>query len=154
LVSTQRKGGAQSPRLDDELKRETESLVRGSPVESRIEEERLKETAGDDEFAPSDYPVPPGELGADDIDARRELSRHLRPSSFPGDRTRMLAEAVENKAPPAVVQALEKLPPDVAFHSAHEVWVAIADPEAAGDGSKGLREAAAHDPLGPHSRRA
>jgi len=152
-VAAQRKGGAQSPRLDDELKRETESLVRGAPVESRIEEERLKEAEGDDEFAPGDYPVPPGGLGVDDVDARREVSRHLRPSAFPGDRTRMLAEAVENKAPPQLLRALEKLPPDVAFHTAHEVWIAIADPEIARQGSDDLREAAAQDPLA-HERRS
>jgi hypothetical protein len=147
-VKAQRKGGAQSPRVDDELQRETESLVRGAPVESRVEEERLKEDAGEDEFAPSGYPVPPGELGADDVDARRELSRHLRPSAFPADRTRLLVEAIENHAPPAIVAALEGLRADVTYHTAHEVWVAITDPEAARDGSEGLRRAAAADPLG------
>ena len=128
--------------------------MRGTPAESRIEEERLKEAEGDDEFAPSDHPVPPGGLGADDVDARRELSRHLRPSAFPGDRTRLLAEAIENHAPPALLGALEELPPDVAFHTAHEVWAAIADPEVAREGPEALRRAAARDPLGSRKRPA
>lgn len=154
VVKSQRKGGAKSPRVDEELQRETESLVRGAPVESRVEEGRLKEDAGEDEFAPSGYPVPPGELGADDVDARRELSRHLRSSAFPADRTRLLAEAIENHAPPPIVAVLERLRADVTYHTVHEVWVAIADPEAAQDGSAGLRRAAAEDPLGARIERS
>jgi hypothetical protein len=147
-VKVQRKGGAQSPRVDEELQRETESLVRGAPVESRMEEERLKEDAGEDEFAPSGYPVPPGGLGADDVDARRELSRHLRSSAFPADRTRLLVEAIENHAPPPIVAVLEQLRADVTYHTVNEVWVAITDPEAARDGTESMRRAAAADPLG------
>jgi len=36
-------------RIDEELKKETESLVRGAPVESRVEEWREQEGAADGE---------------------------------------------------------------------------------------------------------
>lgn len=38
-----------SPRLDDEMELETSSLTRGSPVESRSDESRMKEPPGDEE---------------------------------------------------------------------------------------------------------
>jgi hypothetical protein len=43
-----------SPRLDDEMELETSSLTRGSPVESRSDESRMKEPPGDEEPAPEE----------------------------------------------------------------------------------------------------
>ena len=37
------------PRIDDEMEKEVQSLVTGSPVEARVEPERLKEDAADGE---------------------------------------------------------------------------------------------------------
>jgi hypothetical protein len=43
-----------SPRVDDEMERETRSMTQGSPVEARSEESRMKEPPGDGEPAPEE----------------------------------------------------------------------------------------------------
>jgi hypothetical protein len=43
-----------TPRLDDEMDGETESLTRGSPIESRSDESRMKEPPGDDDPMPQE----------------------------------------------------------------------------------------------------
>lgn len=43
-----------SPRLDDEMDKETSSLTRGAPIEARADESRMKEPAGDDERMPEE----------------------------------------------------------------------------------------------------
>src|SRR5215211_1294805 len=45
----ERQSNLHSPRVDEEMQHEVESLTRGSPVEARIEESRLMEDAGDGE---------------------------------------------------------------------------------------------------------
>src|SRR5438093_1067324 len=91
-----------SPRVDDEMKKEVESLERGAPVEAHREEFRDQEGPADDERLPGSRTAPPGELALDDPAARTELSRHLRASVFPADRDRLLEEAGENDAPEPV----------------------------------------------------
>lgn len=43
-----------SPRVDDEMDRETSSMTQGSPIEARADEARMKEPAGDDEPTPEE----------------------------------------------------------------------------------------------------
>jgi len=45
----ERESNLHSARVDDELAHEVQSLTRGAPVESRVEEGRAMEDAGDDE---------------------------------------------------------------------------------------------------------
>ncbi len=134
------------PRLDDELARETEALGRGAPIESRVEEEREKEGPGEDDRDVDARTGPASRLGADEVEARRELSRHLRPGAFPADRDRLVAEAEENHAPGPVVEALRGLPAGAEFHTAYEVWSGLTEPEVAGD-RRALRSRAAAEPL-------
>ncbi len=109
--------------MDDALKKETESLVRGAPIESRVREEREHEAPGDGDYD-TDAFTSDG-LGATPVEARRELSRHLRPSAFPADREALLAEAVGQNAPEAVVSALGRLPGGTTFRTVHEVWTTL-----------------------------
>src|SRR5262249_966162 len=98
-----------NPRLDDELKHETEPLVR-SGEESHVEESREQEPPGDRE-PEARYGLDSeawGFLGPDAVSARRELSRHL-PNGFPGDRDRLVQEAEDADAPLEVVDALRRL---------------------------------------------
>ena len=134
------------PRLDDELARGTEALRRGAPIEPRVEEEREKEGPGEDDRDVDARTGPASRLGADEVEARRELSRHLRPGAFPADRDRLVAEAQENHAPEPVVEALRGLPAGAEFHTAHEVWIGLTEPEAAGD-RRALRGRAAAEAL-------
>jgi hypothetical protein len=121
----QRDSTKHSPRLDDELKKEVGSLTHGSPAESRKEEWREQEGAGDGEPEPSARVVSAGGLGPDNEAARAELSRHLRLSAFPGDRDALLAEAEENDAPEAVLAALRQLPEGREFATVYDVWEAL-----------------------------
>ena len=121
----ERQSSKHGPRLDDELKHETESLVRGSPVESHSEEDREQEPAADEERTASARTAPADELGPDESSARREISRHLRASVFPAKRDQLLEEAASANAPDPVLRALEQLPPDREFATMYEVWDAI-----------------------------
>ena len=98
----ERRSAKHNPRLDDELKKEVQSLERGAPLEARRDEYREQEGAADGEREPSARTSPPGSLDLGDPDARTELSRHLRLSIFPADRDRLLAEAGDNDAPQPV----------------------------------------------------
>ncbi len=113
-----------SPRLDEELKREVGSLTHGSPSESRKEEWHEQDGAADGEREPSSRTGDPGALGPDNETARAELSRHLRPSAFPGDRDSPLAEAGSNRAPATVLSTLRRLP-DGGYATVYDVWEAL-----------------------------
>src|ERR1700704_5399854 len=71
-----------SARVDEELHKETESLLRGSPVEARAEDWRRMEPPADGE------PLPDSRVTIDDVELRSLLATSLRPSAFPGDRAR------------------------------------------------------------------
>src|SRR5438128_7825435 len=120
----QRDSNRHNPRLDDELKRETESLLRGAPVESRAEEWREKEGAADGEREPSAR-TRAGGVGADEVAQRTKLSQHLRLSAFPAERQALLEEAEGNSAPSDVLADLRRLPAGVIFGTVHEVWAAL-----------------------------
>ncbi|HYH49314.1 MAG TPA: hypothetical protein VEG38_07175 [Acidimicrobiia bacterium] len=50
----ERGSGKHSPRVDEEMEKEISSLTRGSPIEARAQEARMKEPAGDDEPMPEE----------------------------------------------------------------------------------------------------
>jgi len=120
----QRDSNRHGPRLDEELKKETQSLVRGAPVESRAEEWREQEGAADGEREPSAR-TRAGGLDPDELTERSDVSRHLRLSVFPADREALLREAEENNAPSNVLDDLGRLPAGVSFRTVHEVWAAL-----------------------------
>jgi hypothetical protein len=121
----ERQSSKHGPRLDDELKHETESLERGAPVESRVEEEREHEPAGDGEREPSSRTAAAALLGPDETSARRELSRHLGLRVFPATRDELLDVATENGAPEPVLDALNRLPEGQRFATVYDVWEAL-----------------------------
>ncbi len=115
-----------SPRVDDELEKETDSLQRGSPVSSRAEDFREQEGSGEDEPDTDARPtVGPAE-------ARGDLARHLQPSVFPADRERLLQSAREMNAPQSMLELLEGIPADSQFSNVQEVWEALGLPDPQG----------------------
>jgi len=114
----QRNSDKHGPRLDDELKRETQSIDR-SGREARAQEFREQEGPGDYE------PAAVGHVDGDESLARRELLRHLTPSAFPGDREAMIAAAEADGAPLEVLDRLRELPPGRDFVTGYEVWGAL-----------------------------
>ena len=128
------------PRLDDALERETRSLEQGAPLEPRVEEWREQEPSGDLDRDVDALPSQPGTLGSDPVEARRELSRHLRRTAFPADRDGLVAEAEGQNAPAPVLAALRRLPAEATYATVHEVWAALG-------GSADVRDAAAQERL-------
>jgi hypothetical protein len=119
-----------NPRLDEEMRRETDSLTHGEPIEARVEEERLIEDGGDDD--PSVEPFishaaeepTPGALTYDEVRSRSDLARHLRGSIFPADQAAIVQSAVEEHAPPAMLDALRTLPAGP-YENVEAVWEAL-----------------------------
>jgi Protein of unknown function (DUF2795) len=144
--SVDRDSSKHGPRLDDELAREAQSLGRGAPIESRVEEGREKEGPGEEDRDVDARTGPASRLGADAVEARRELSRHLRPTVFPADRDRLVVEAERNAAPAPVVDALRSLPAGTEFRTAHEVWIGLTEPREARD-RDALRARASTEPI-------
>jgi hypothetical protein len=120
-----------NPRIDEELKHDTGSLLHGAPVESRSEESREQEGPADGEPTPDALltgdaapAASPDTLSHDEIEARAELARHLEPSVFPADRAALLASAQRQQAPAAVIERLSALP-DGTYDHLEAVWEAL-----------------------------
>ncbi|MDQ1477240.1 MAG: hypothetical protein QOE62_2469 [Actinomycetota bacterium] len=116
---TERGSTRHSARVDDELEGEVESLVRGAPVEARVEEWRQMEPAAEGE------PNPDGITTVDDVELRSLLAVSLRPSAFPGDRARLLEVAAEEHAEDRVLEWLASLPEAREFDTVQSVWEAL-----------------------------
>jgi hypothetical protein len=121
-----------SPRIDDSLEHDTRSLTQGAPSESRADESRHQEGAGDDE--PTTDALLTGDLHPeqaqeslldhDEAEARSRLAAHLRPSIWPADREQLVECAQELHAPPNVLEQLRRLP-DGTFTHTEAVWEAL-----------------------------
>ena len=121
-----------TPRIDDQLAEQTDSLTRGAPVEARAEDWRRSEPAGDGEplpdariASPDEPDAQPGSLGADEVEARSVLAISLRPSAFPADREELLAVADAEHAESQVFAWLRELPGDRTFDNVQQVWEAL-----------------------------
>jgi len=119
-----------SPRLDESLDHDTQSLTRGAPVESRAEEFRTQEGPSDDEPTPDARLAgdrgltDPDVLGYDEVEARSLLAAHIRPSLWPADRQVLIDCAREGNAPDWLLDRLATLPDGVYTHT-EAVWEAL-----------------------------
>jgi hypothetical protein len=118
-------------KLDDLMKRETDSLRRGSPVEARAEEFREMEGPAEDEPTPDalidgnrDLPLPDNVLSPDEANERAELARHLPMHTFPARPGELVEVARSNHAPEPVLAAVSRLP-DRLYDNVAEVWEAL-----------------------------
>ena len=105
-----------------------------------MEEDREKEGPADGEWDVDATTAPPDALGSDPVEARRELSRHLRASAFPASRGALVEEAESQRAPANVIDALSRLPGGEEFATVHEVWAVL-------EGLPNPHEAARTDPV-------
>lgn len=124
-----RGGTKHSHRLDDEMKRETEAIMRGSPVEPRAQEAREKEAAGEDQPRADVIDLTSGPSGTapppDEIEHRSELARFLLPSAFPATAAQLVAVSLEQNAPAWIVEGLERLPTSQSYENVQGVWEAL-----------------------------
>jgi|SRR5579872_65686 len=122
--STQR-----SPRLDDEMTRETEALIQSGQTESRTEEALIKEGLLPDEQPPAGAPsahrpAGAGQLGDDEVERRSELGRWLEPHLFPALGSALVDAAGERGAPDGVLGLLSALDPEQSYQNVEAVWEA------------------------------
>jgi hypothetical protein len=117
-------------RLDENMKTETRSMLRGAPVEARVEEAREQEGPGEGEHTP-DSRLVGGRVAGDgsqptdeELEARAEIARHLDPSVFPARTAQLVVNAEENHAPTWIVELLTKLPDDT-YDTTEAVWQAL-----------------------------
>jgi hypothetical protein len=115
--------------VDDALKHETESLLRGEPTEARSEEFREQEGPADGEPTPDarirgGADLPGTGLSLDDLNGRTELARYLEHRKFPARPDELAAHARERHAPDSVVAQLEQAP-DRMYETVSEVWTAL-----------------------------
>lgn len=116
-------------RVDDAMSHETESLTRGAPIESRVEEWREAEPSGEDQ------PVADGILngdaretngmGHDELELRSELAKRLRTSVFPANRQVLEDVAVEENAPGHILDLIRRLPDGRTFENTADIWRAL-----------------------------
>lgn len=114
--------------LDEALKHDTESIVRGAR-ESRSDEFREQEGPAEGEPTPDARihgggEIPGAGLSLDDIEGRSELARYLEHRQFPAHPEELAAHAQERHAPDAVIEQLRRAP-DRLYETVAEVWVAL-----------------------------
>ncbi len=120
-----RESNKHSPRVDDALAHDLDSLLHGSPEESRAQEGRLQE---DPEVGPGrrfEDPIPGVDLTEAEVQGRAELSRHLAGAHFPAERDALVAAAEGDHAPDEVIRALGELPADDEYETVQAVWKAL-----------------------------
>lgn len=98
-----------SPRLDDAMEHEVESLLDGAPVEARSAEGRRQEDLPD--------------LARDPVDVRADLAASVAPATWPADRAALVRTARDEHAPEDVLALLEDLPHgDRTYENVQAVW--------------------------------
>jgi hypothetical protein len=115
--------------VDEALKHDTASLVRGEPSESRSEEWREQEGPADGEPTPDarirgGAEIPGVGLTPDDIEGRAELARFMEHRLFPAHPDELASHARERHAPDAVLAMLERAP-DRIYENVSELWAAL-----------------------------
>jgi len=117
-----------SARMDDALQAEVSGLVR-SGHDSRADW-NSPEPSGEDQ--PDVDRVPNGTLAGGvpdgmteaDVERRSELAGYLG-RVWPATSEQVLAVAVENDAPDAVLSSLRQLPPGRSFENLQDLWTAV-----------------------------
>jgi hypothetical protein len=125
-----------TPRVDEELTREVEAHLRGSPAGSRVEGWREPEPPVDGEPEVSAVPWPdplarsdrPLELTPEEVEARSRFSRFLPRTVFPAHRETLVRAADAAGAPDDVIEQLRQLPAGRTFLTAARAWAALGHP--------------------------
>jgi len=119
-----------SPRLDDELKHETEGLVR-SGHSTHAEEWKDPEPPGEDQPAADRaadgnlYGGTPAGMEPDDVEGRSELASYLGKDCYPMVRAQVIDLVMDRNAPDRVVDLVKRLPSDREFTNVNEIWSAL-----------------------------
>jgi hypothetical protein len=119
-----------SPRADEELKHQTQGLIRSGHT-THAEEWKDPEPIGEDQpdadLAPDGTlhgGTPPG-MTADDVEGRAELATFLGKDAYPMVREQIINLAIDRSAPDRVIDLVRRLPAGREFHNVNEVWTTL-----------------------------
>jgi hypothetical protein len=127
----QRESDKHSPRVDEEMKHELQSLVQGNAAEeSRAREDFTQEAPTEDEmrFEPANRTLDEDRgigIPDADADARSELARHVASAQWPASRDELVHAARVDSAPQKLLDTLRNLPGEVRFENVQEVWASL-----------------------------
>ncbi len=122
----ERESDKHSPRVDDAMAHDVESLLKGSPEESRAQEARLQEDPGVGPGRRFDIDDDNGlGIAEAEADERAELARHLASATFPAAKEDLLRAARSANAPDGIMGSLQALPEDEAYANVQGVWLAL-----------------------------
>ena len=119
-----------SPLRDDELKHETDGLIRSGRA-THAQEWKDPEPSGEDQPDADRAPdgtlhggVPNG-MSEEDVEGRAEVASYIGKDSYPMVREQILELVMDRQAPTRVIDLVRKLPSGREFHNVNEVWTAV-----------------------------
>jgi len=119
-----------SPLVDDQLKHETEGLVRAGRS-THAEEWKDAEPSGEDQpdadLAPAGtlHGGTPAGMDGDDVEGRAELAGFIGKDAYPLLREQILDRVIDGQAPTRVVDLVRRLPSGQQFQNINDVWTAL-----------------------------
>jgi hypothetical protein len=119
-----------SPRADEELKHQTQGLVRSGHT-THAEEWKDPEPIGEDQPDADRVPdgtqhggIPAG-MSGEDIEGRAELAGYIGKHAYPVIRAQILDLVIDGHAPDRVIDLVRALPAGRQFHTINEVWTTL-----------------------------
>jgi hypothetical protein len=118
------RGNKRSVRIDDELTRETESLIQSGQTETHTREALIKEGLLPDEQPNAGPPSAPrpGQPTDGDVEQRSRLAQALEPHLFPADGARLAEWARQRDLTGWIIELLDRLPAEETFPNPEAVW--------------------------------
>jgi hypothetical protein len=119
-----------SPLVDDQLKHETEGLVRAGRS-THAEEWKDAEPSGEDQpdadLAPAGtlHGATPEGMDGDDIEGRAELAGFIGKDRYPLVREQVIDLVIDGQAPDRVIDLVRRLPSGQQFQNINEIWTAV-----------------------------
>jgi hypothetical protein len=120
-----------SPRLDEELDREVEGMMRAERP-TRAEEWKEPEPAGEDQPDPGRLgepadrqPAPPPGMTNEEVELRSQLATHVHRTVFPTDVSGLLDALIDTEAPDTLRQLVRQLPTGRVYDTLADVLAAL-----------------------------
>ena len=118
-----------APRIDEQLRHETQPLLGGAPDEGRDEWRRQQAPGpGEPDLAVPDRALPgdaDDRLPEDELDRRSRLAAALAPARFPATTAELTAVAEDQNLGPDLLEPLRGLPAGEVFETVQDVWVSL-----------------------------
>ena len=116
------------PRLDDQLRHETESLVRAGKTPHAVEWLQTEPIEDGHLVLPADHQPGARGMTSADVQRRSEIARYLPARALPMDRAAMLSFLDDTWAPEEIIGQIRALPEAAEFATAGEVVRALGIP--------------------------